>query len=149
MRWHPRGRLNRLAVFDTNVTVSAGVTPGGAPSRIIQTWVLKGRVNAVTSSRVVAEYRGVVLRPNFRRYGFPPKWLEAVIGESLRLPDPESWVKARVKECPDPDDLPFLALAHFAGAWLVTGNLKHFPQHIRDGVVVVSPSEYLKHLEGF
>jgi hypothetical protein len=33
-----------------------------------------------------------------------------------------------------------------AGAWLVTGNLKHFPETVRNGVTVLSPSEYLTRL---
>jgi hypothetical protein len=50
--------------------------------------------------------------------------------------------------CPEPDDTPFLALAHAAGAWLMTGNLMHFPEAVRIGVTVISPAEYLAHLEG-
>jgi hypothetical protein len=42
--------------------------------------------------------------------------------------------------------MPFLALAHAAGAWLVTGNLKHFPVAVRNGVTVISPAEYLGRL---
>jgi hypothetical protein len=47
---------------------------------------------------------------------------------------------------PDPSDLPFLALAHQAGAWLVTGNLRPFPQDCRSGVPVLGPADYLAHL---
>jgi hypothetical protein len=39
--------------------------------------------------------------------------------------------------------MPFLALAHVAGAWLVTGNLKHFPAGVRGAVTVISATEYL------
>jgi hypothetical protein len=42
--------------------------------------------------------------------------------------------------------MPFLALAHVSGAWLVTGNLKHFPATLRNGVTVISPAEYLVRL---
>ena len=38
--------------------------------------------------------------------------------------------------------MPFLALAHVAGAWLVTGNLKHFPEAVRNDVRVLSPGGY-------
>ncbi len=80
-------------------------------------------------------------RAKFRRYGFPPLWLEFLIEESLRLSDPDRWPR------PDQRDAPFLALACAAGAWLVTGNLKHFPKPARAGVAVLSPAEYLAHLE--
>ena len=132
----------RLAVLDTNVIVSAGIRPGGAPATLLMDWVLEGQVQIVTSPWVVGEYREVVRRAKFKRYGFPPSWLEFLIEESLRLPDPAPWGKRG----PDPKDMPFLALAHVAGAWLVTGNLKHFPVAVRDGVTVISPAEYLGRL---
>jgi hypothetical protein len=37
----------------------------------------------------------------------------------------------------------FLALAKAAGAVLVTGNLAHFPERIREGVTVQGPAAYL------
>jgi putative PIN family toxin of toxin-antitoxin system len=132
----------RLAVFDTNVIVSAAIKSGGAPAKLMMEWVLEGQVQLVTSPWIVDEYREVVRREKFHRYGFPPLWLEFMIEESLRLPDPEAWSHAG----PDPKDLPFLALAHAAGAWLVIGNLKHFPESIRSGVIVLSPAAYLAHL---
>ncbi|MGD0800227.1 MAG: putative toxin-antitoxin system toxin component, PIN family [Terracidiphilus sp.] len=132
----------KTAVLDTNVIVSAGVAPGGVPAKLIFDWVLMGHVQVVTSPAVVAEYNEVVRRPKFRRYGFPPHWLEYLIEESLWLPDLEPWIQP----CPDPSDAPFLALAHAAGAWLVTGNLKHFPEAARNGVQVIAPVDYLAHL---
>ena len=132
----------RLAVLDTNVIVSAGIKPGSAPATLVMDWVLEGLVQVVTSPWVVREYQEVVRRPRFQRYGFPPLWLEFLIDESLRLPDPTAWAERG----PDPKDLPFLALARVAGAWLVTGNIKHFPETFRDGVRVLSPAEYLAHL---
>ncbi len=134
----------RLVVLDTNVVVSAGINPNGPPARLLMDCVLEGRVQVVTSPWIVGEYREVVRRAKFRRYGFPPLWLEFMIDESLRLPDAESWPYSG----PDPDDLPFLALAHATGAWLVTGNLKHFPAPIRSGVTVISPAGYLARLTG-
>jgi putative PIN family toxin of toxin-antitoxin system len=131
-----------LAVLDTNVIVSAGIRPEGAPAKLMMDWVLEGQIQVVTSPWVVGEYRDVVRRAKFRRYGFPPSWLEFLIEESLRLPDPAPWAK----QGPDPKDMPFLALAHVAGAWLVTGNLKHFPATVRNGVTVISRAEYLKRL---
>jgi putative PIN family toxin of toxin-antitoxin system len=132
----------RLVVLDTNIIVSAGIKPGSAPAKLVMDWVLEGQIQVVTSPWIVSEYREVVRRTKFRRYGFPPHWLEFLIEESLRLPDPATWTKRG----PDPKDLPFLALAHVAGAWLVTGNLKHFPETVRNGVTVLSPTEYLAHL---
>lgn len=134
----------RLAVLGTNVIVSASISPVGPPAKIITGWVLGGKVQIVTSPLVAAEYREVVRRAKFHRYGFPPLWLEYLIEGSMQLADASSFPSA----CPDPKDTPFLALAHAAGAWLVTGNLKHFPEAARNGVTVISPADYLAHLSG-
>ncbi len=134
----------RLIVLDTNIIVSAGIKPGSPPAKIVMDWVLDGRVQVVTSPWVVREYREVTRRDKFRRHGFPPHWLEFLIEESLRLPDPGVWPHVG----PDPKDSPFLALAYAAGAWLVTGNLKHFPEPIREGVAILAPADFLVHLMG-
>lgn len=132
----------RLAVLDTNIIVSAGIKPEGAPAKLVMDWALDGQMQLVTSPLIVQEYRAVVEHPKFHRFGFPPLWLEFLIEESMRLPDPLRWPHVG----PDPRDVPFLALAHSAGAWLVTGNLRHFPEEIREGVMVLSPADYLAHL---
>lgn len=134
----------RLVVLDTNVIVSAGITPLGPPAKIVADLVLRGKIRIVTSPKIATEYREVVRRAKFYRYRFPPLWLEYLIEESLQLPDPESLSCV----CPDPKVTPIISLAHAAGAWLVTGNLKHFPESVRNGVIVVSPAQYLAHLMG-
>lgn len=132
----------RLAVLDTNVVVSAGIRPGGPPAQLMMDWVLEGLVQVVTCPWIAEEYREVAQREKFHRYGFPPLWLEFLIDESLQLPDPAEWPYA----VPDPKDAPFLALSKAAGAWLVTGNVRHFPKAARRGVTVLSPADYLDHL---
>lgn len=133
----------RLVVLDTNIVISAGIRPNSAPAKLVMDWVLEGTVQAVICPSVAEEYREVAQRTKFRRYGFPPLWLEFLIEESLYLPDPAVWPKP----LPDPEDMSFIALAHLAGAWLVTGNLKHFPAAARGNVRVLSPADYLTHLE--
>jgi uncharacterized protein len=133
----------RLAVLDTNILVSAGINPAGAPGRLIIDQVLSGQVQTLLCPWIANEYREVARREKLLCYGFPPRWLEFLIAMSLDLPDPPPWPQ----RLPDPKDAPFLALAHKAGAWLVTGNLKHFPERFRNGVNVLAPAEYLAHLE--
>jgi predicted nucleic acid-binding protein len=133
----------RLAVLDTNVVVSAGLKVDSAPYRLVMGFVLAGQVQAITCPAVVREYRDVLWRPKFTRHGFPPNWIEGHIETSMKLPDPPPWPL----ELPDAADCAFLALAHSSGAWLVTGNGKHFPKSARRGVTVISPAEYLAGLE--
>lgn len=133
----------RLAVFDTNVIVSAGINRAGAPARLVYEWVLGEKVNLVTCPSVIAEYIEVTSRQKFARNNFPPDWLEHLIDTSEEVADPAPWPHA----LPDAKDAVFLALARASGAWLVTGNLKHFPKTARRGVTVVAPGEYLERLE--
>lgn len=44
---------------------------------------------------------------------------------------------------PDPTYGIFLAAPKATGAWLITGNLKHYPENARDGVVVHTPASYI------
>jgi predicted nucleic acid-binding protein len=132
----------RLAILDTNVVVAAGVSPDGPPGRLVLDWVLRGQVGMVTCPWMVEEYRAVVRRRKFGAYGFPPTWLEPLVQTALHLPDPEPWPHS----IPDAKDAMFLALAQVSGAWLITGNFKHFPEKARNGVTVLSPANYLAHL---
>jgi len=70
-------------------------------------------------------------------------WLEFLIEGALRFPDGEAWPHP----LPDPEDGCFLSPARTTGAWLITGNLKHYPAESRAGVVVQSPSEYAAMLD--
>ena len=133
----------RLIVLDTNVIVSAGIKRNSIPYQVIE-WALDEHVRAVTCPSVLREYRQVLGRPKFTRFGFPPSWVEDLIDWSLHLPDPKPWPNL----LPDPKDKHFLALSRSANAWLITGNLKHFPESASGGVTVVSPAEYLAKLTG-
>lgn len=69
----------RLAILDTNVIISAGLEPGGAPARLVMDWILTGKVQLVTCPLVIKEYREVSGRSKFARYQFPPAWMELLI----------------------------------------------------------------------
>ncbi len=133
----------RLIVIDTNVIVSAGIKPQGLPARIIQNVIQEANIQIVVSPSIVAEYRRVSRYSKFAQYGFPPEWLEFLVEGALRFPDGARWPH----QLPDPDDACFLSLAKVTGAWLITGNLKHYPDASRGGVIVRTPAEYVAMLE--
>lgn len=128
----------RLVVLDTNVIVSAGIKPKGFPAQIVQAAIREATIQVVVSPLIAAEYRRVSRYSKFAQYGFPPQWLEFLIESALRFPDPGRWHHP----LPDADDAHFLSLAHRTGAWLITGNLKHYPIPSRGNVVVHTPAEY-------
>lgn len=86
-----------------------------------------------------AEYEEVIRRPRLARN-------DEVIAATLQtVREIGFWVKPveTIKVCSDPDDNIFLECAHAARAdYLVTGNVKHFPQSWA-GTLVVTPRRFL------
>jgi uncharacterized protein len=126
-------------VLDTNVLVSGLLSEQGPPGRILDL-VLAGELVLLYDPRIDREYREVVARPQL---GIPPELAFPVLqflaqtGESVAA---APWRHA----LPDRDDEASLAVAHRGhAAALVTGNLRHFPPAVRDGVRVLSPREFL------
>jgi len=129
-----------LVVLDTNILVSAGVRAGGLESQVLDL-VLEDELILLTCPGVISEYLDVLHRPKFRRFGFPPVWLDLVLLLSHhRTENPPPWPIPG----PDPDDLVFLALAHAMDATLVTGNLKDYPVEIRQGTNLFNAREFLE-----
>lgn len=128
--------MTRLVVLDTNILVSAGLTQG-PPAQVVDL-ALRRELAVILCPAILQEYLEVMHRPKFEKAGFPPGWLDRLLAMATRLRlDPPVW------PLPDPKDAVFLALAKTAGAALVTGNLKHFPHDLRQGIQVYAPQAFL------
>ena len=128
-----------LLVLDTNVIVSGVLTPHG-PCASLLAAVLNDSAGLVLDARIFDEYREVLARPKFR---LSPGALKSLLQVLQNLSE---WILPAPLPAdllPDPDDLPFLELALAAKAILVTGNLRHFPEHARRGVTVLDPAAAL------
>jgi uncharacterized protein len=136
--------MSVLAVLDTNVVVSAGIQPAGPSAQVVDA-AIDASIVIVACQTIISEYIEVVNRPRFKKWKFPPLWLDYLITEAHLVSDN---LPAWPSPGPDPDDLIFLALAHRTGAVLVTGNMADYPERIRHGVSVMAPVEYLRHLRG-
>jgi predicted nucleic acid-binding protein len=134
--------MSRALILDTNVLVSAALKPESDLARIVERVLLR-QVPIYVCPSIMLEYREVLNRPKFRPKGFPPIWLPRLLQVAFHEPEPPRWPM----DGPDKDDLVFLALAKASGAVLVSGNLAHFPETLRNGVLVLSPSEYLAGME--
>ncbi len=126
-------------VLDTNVLVSALLSPHGAPAAVLQL-ILAGRVVLCFDARILSEYREVLRRPKF---DFDPQ----LVDELMEFLESEGELVASVPlqfTLPDPGDAMFLEVAAAGEAdHVVTGNLKHFPPRGRGGISVVSPRDFL------
>ncbi len=128
------------AVFDTNVLVSALLsTHDDAATVQVVVKLLAGEVTPLYSDDIFKEYWDVLHRPKFR---FDPvvvdDLLSAVHMFGLQVDPTSTGV-----ELPDMKDLPFYEVVmekQDEGAYLITGNTKHFPQKR----FIVTPAEFLE-----
>jgi putative PIN family toxin of toxin-antitoxin system len=126
------------AVVDTNVWVSALLTPGGTASQVLQAF-RKGKLTPLYSREIEAEYLAVLARPKFQ---FPPELVAEFLDRlhaDARLESPSA---INLPPLPDPNDAPFIALALFTRCPIITGNLRHFPPEL--GVTVMTPGEWVE-----
>lgn len=126
------------AVIDTNVLVSALLSPSGAPAKVFD-YILNGHVVMCYDANIISEYAEVLSRPKF---GFSPSVLHQVLEFITRsgvsvVPTPLGI------EFVDEDDRIFYEVAVHVKGRLVTGNARHYPRE----PIVVSAVEFLKVLE--
>lgn len=126
-------------VIDTNVFVSGLLTPGGNCSQIIMR-LLKSEFTLILDSKIYQEYREVFSRSKFNfNLDWVSEFLTAVSQNAIWVQPSSTSIKL-----PDPEDLKFLAAALAGKAkFLVTGNLKHFPEKICQPIRIVSPQKFL------
>ena len=127
-------------VLDTNVLVSGLLCPYGAPGEIVR-MAASGILELCYDARVLSEYRSVLLRSKFP-FG---KTHVDVLLDQIKACGYVVATKPLTKRLPDPDDEVFLEVALAGKArCLVTGNLKHYPKRLRQGVLILPPSELLE-----
>jgi putative PIN family toxin of toxin-antitoxin system len=126
------------AVLDTNILVSALLSPNGPPAKVFD-HVLNGNVIMCFDSNIMAEYKEVLERPKFK---FNQKAVKQVL--EYILDSGFSVVPRPLQvEFMDEDDKIFYEVATHVNGYLVTGNVKHFPKE----PIVVTAVEFLEILE--
>ena len=107
-------------VLDTNVLVSALLSPEGPPARIYSAWI-EGRFRLLTSSEQLAELKATLAKPKLRRYVRRAQ-TGKLINELGSFAEIVSELPP-VRRSPDPDDDFLLKLAEGGQAdYLVTGD---------------------------
>jgi putative PIN family toxin of toxin-antitoxin system len=128
------------AVVDTNVLISAMISPAGNEALILL-GIRQALVKPYFSAEILQEYAEVLARPKFQ---FPPDEIGALIellnarGEEVQVPITLTSI------LPDPGDEKFLVCAQAAGVdFIVTGNKRHFPSKACKPVHIVNAAELL------
>lgn len=124
-----------LVVLDTNILVSALWSKDGNPQKLLDLVVAR-QIIPCHDARIMAEYREVLARPQFR---FSSEEISAVL-ESIER-NGHSMVSVPI-DIPfiDDADRKFYETAKFCCAVLITGNLKHFPAEPG----IMSPAAFLR-----
>ncbi len=128
-------------VLDTNVVVSGLINAFGAPGKIVER-LRNGDLSLCVDDRVLLEYREVLSRPELSRWirtSDRDAIIEYVQGCSRHVLCTEN-----ITGLPDRSDAPFLETAVTADIPLITGNIKHFPEDTRHGVLVLSPAAFIE-----
>jgi len=123
------------AVLDTNVLVSGLLTTHGNPAQIINLFKEK-QFNLFYCYEIIDEYRDVLFREKLGLNENDVNNLLDIIMLSGFPVTPDSIDII----LPDEDDRIFYNTAMTAGAYLVTGNIKHFP----DEAMILTPAEFLE-----
>jgi len=132
------------AVLDTNVIISAMLSPLGAPARALRAWI-DGRFELVVSGLLLAELERALAYPKLARRIDPSE--ARVLVEWLRrtatvVPDPGEPPRVR---SPDPGDDYLIALAQAQHALIVSGD-GHL-LGLSGELPVFSPTRFLRLLE--
>ncbi|HBP38972.1 MAG TPA: putative toxin-antitoxin system toxin component, PIN family [Clostridiales bacterium] len=122
-------------ILDTNVLVSALLSPFGAPARVLDL-ILSQQIILRYDSRIWLEYEMVLARPKFR---FDPAMIRQIL-DYLAIISVPVLASPCSRQLSDQNDLAFYEVYLTSESWLVTGNVKHFPEEPK----IVSPPAFLK-----
>lgn len=118
--------MKYYAVIDTNVLVSAMIRWNSVPGSVVEL-AFSGTIVPLLNEQIIKEYREVLKRPKFH---LTNEIINSVVDEIERL---GIYVDADELDLalPDPKDRMFYAIVmekrKSENAYLVTGNIKHFP----------------------
>jgi putative PIN family toxin of toxin-antitoxin system len=135
----------RRVVIDSNVLISARLSPSGAPGRLLAAW-LDGRFELIVSPMLLTELAGVLERPKFRRWLTVEEaraFVRTLRTSATLIGDPPQ----RHHDLRDPDDAYLLTLARSAETdYLVSGDgdLTSLPD---PSPPVITPADFLASLQ--
>jgi len=130
----------KSAVIDTNVLISAALSPNGTPAKVVKYFVANGRI--IFSNETYEEFNTRIWRPKFDPYISREK-RKSLLLDFSNIAD---WfeISGELKVCRDPDDDKFLELAIRANAWvLVSGDRDLTDLGEIEGISIVTPAECL------
>jgi len=126
-------------VLDTNIIISAALSDLGNPARIIEL-ASDGIIDIYYSNEILAEYEEVLSRGKF---GFSREKQVAAIDMISKNGICVKPGKSKI-QISDMDDIIFYDAAKAVEAYLVTGNIKHYP----DDFLILTPAQFIELIDG-
>jgi len=123
-------------VIDTNILVSALWSEQGKPAMIL-TLIINDLLIPCFNAEIVQEYTGVLSRPHLS-FHFKKARVDVIINK-IKADGLSVVVKPSSIAFVDESDRAFYDVAKASGAYLITGNSKHYP----DEPFILSPSQFL------
>src|SRR3972149_2956730 len=113
-------------IIDTNVLISALISPNGIPGKIFDELIIEGTVSICISEETVKEYIDVINRDKFKKYRNFYTKAEILLGYIEEIAEKYS-PKESIDKLKDKSDNKFLELAIASRAdFLITGNINDF-----------------------
>jgi len=126
-------------VLDTNILVSSLLTAG--PPAIIVDLVADGKIIPFYSNPILHEYWDVLSR---KKFGFAPAQVSCLINDIVRTGIAIEGKQLNKNKKINEDDRIFYDAAVEAKAYLITGNIKHFPKES----FIATPAQFLAIIAG-
>ena len=121
-------------VIDTNVIVSAILTPTGKPAQIASL-VSSNRIKVFYSVDILREYKRVLAYERLKIHkDIQAETVEMITKFGILIDPPTSTI-----QIPDETDRIFYDTAKASNSILITGNIKHYPAEF----FVMKPSDFL------
>ena len=127
-------------VLDTNVLVSAALSPLGIPAQIVSFISNSDEIQVFYSAEILGEYKKVLAYDKLKI----PLDTQAIIVETLCEFGIMIAPLASTVSMPDESDRTFCDTAKLVNAYLITGNLKHYS--VEDFIVL--PADFLQRAGG-
>jgi len=134
----------KTAVIDTNVLISAALSPKGSPARLVGFFVEHGRV--VFSNETFEEFHSRLWRPKFDAY-ISREMRQSILRDFSNIAE---WIEPDkdLKLCRDADDDKFLSLAVSAKVdMLISGDTDLTILKNIEGIPIYTPVECLKMID--
>jgi len=123
-------------VIDTNILISAALSPEGNPAKILNQIINETAIRLFYAAEIFEEYNRVL---SYERLNIKSEkkvfFLNKIQQVGILIEPPISTIPL-----PDETDRIFYDTAKASGAFLVTGNIKHYPADSS----VMTPAEFLE-----